>query len=120
MHFFVVPEKTPTSKYPESNIDYLELEAESISIHETTGYIAVICGDRTTRNYSLFCYSWNGTEFASVFDFILDLPVGLPDLWWIGDNSLIVSLYEGEWYRIDVTPEALKPELMGEEDEGDI
>lgn len=120
VHFFVVPEKTPVSKYPESNIDYLELEAESISIHETTGYIAVICGDRTTRNYSLFCYSWNGTEFSSVFDFMLDLPVGLPDLWWIGDNSLIVSLYEGEWYRIDITPESLKPELIGEEDEGDI
>ena len=135
VHFFIVPEQASAPEDSEGEYDYMEFAADGMAIHETSGRIAVIASDNSsdrytedsdgslprtaTRPYALFGYRWDGTSFVPGFDFTVELPDGLPEITWVGDNSLLVSFSPEEAYLIEIDPEMLEPACPPDE-EGDI
>ncbi len=122
VHFFFVREKVPAPESSDNGSEYLDIAAECVSIHDSTGWIAALSNDdrETSAVYNLSVYQHDGAEFHLLFNEEIDLVAGLPDMWWIGDNSLLVSFSEEESYRIDIDAEALNPELPEEDEGGDI
>ncbi|MCC8170703.1 MAG: hypothetical protein LIP00_02755 [Parabacteroides sp.] len=140
VRFFVVPEQASAPADSEGEYNYIELAAESISIHETTGRIAAISGIYTTgndgqggntdgsasglyqtatRNYSLVGFRWDGMNFIPGFDFTVELPDGSPEITWVGDNSLLARFSDEVSYLIEIDPDRLESACPPEE-EGDI
>lgn len=135
VHFFVVPEQASAPEDSEGAYEYMEIRADDIAIHETTGRIAAI-GEydspdsategsgsslhRTaTRTYFLLGFRWDGTGFIPGFDFTVELPDGLPEITWAGDNSLWVRFSKEVSYLIEIDPAMMESACPAGE-EGDI
>lgn len=135
VHFFVVPEQASAPEDSEGAYEYMEIRADDIAIHETSGRIAVICADNSaddytedsgstlprtaTRTYALFGYRWDGTSFIPGFDFTVELPDGLPEITWVGDNSLRVRFSKEVSYLIEIDLEMMESACPPDE-EGNI
>lgn len=121
VRFFIIPEIMYPEDGSEYDEEYLELPAECISVHGTTGRIAALVRGVTDTENRLSVYRRTDEGFLSLFDDWLELSSGMQEMAWISNHSLLV-VGPDAYYRIDIDPKALaKAERSGSaSDEGDI